>query len=375
MHKFLWIAVGIVTLAGCKQSEKGNFTVEATIQNAPLQKVYLEELSLNDVKVVDTAKIEDASGKFSFHGIAPEESLYRIRFEEGNKLIIFPLKGGTLKIKGDYNALDKLGFEGSDAATELNQFLAQISLRGQALRSAAMSFDSLRNANTPDSLLQLTQEALTQQQQQFISFIENFANHTKSPANAVFAVNMLPTKEDLVAAKEVFDNMEKRFPESHLVKTMMEEYKKLTSEESNHAAVGLGQTAPEIKLPDPNGKEIALSSLRGKYVLVDFWASWCAPCRAENPNVVKAYQQYKDKNFTIFSVSLDQKKEVWVKAIKDDGLTWNHVSDLKFWDSEPAKAYGVEAIPANFLLDPAGKIIAMNLRGEDLENKLKEVLK
>lgn len=155
----------------------------------------------------------------------------------------------------------------------------------------------------------------------------------------------------------------------------MEEYKKLTSEESNHAAVGLGQTAPEIKLPDPNGKEIALSSLRGKYVLVDFWASWCAPCRAENPNVVKAYQQYKDKNFTIFSVSLDQKKEVWVKAIKDDGLTWNHVSDLKFWDSEPAKAYGVEAIPANFLLDPAGKIIAMNLRGEDLENKLKEVLK
>jgi peroxiredoxin len=136
----------------------------------------------------------------------------------------------------------------------------------------------------------------------------------------------------------------------------------------------IGQISPEIEMPNPDGQMIKLSSLRGKYVLVDFWAKWCGPCRRENPNVVKAYNKYKDKGFEVFGVSLDRTKADWVQAIEEDGLTWTQVSDLKYFDSQAANDYNITAIPFSILLDPEGKIIAKNLRGSALEKKLEEVL-
>ena len=137
----------------------------------------------------------------------------------------------------------------------------------------------------------------------------------------------------------------------------------------------IGKIAPDFTQPDTSGKPVKLSDLRGKYVLVDFWASWCGPCRAENPNLVKTFDRYKDKGFTVLGISLDQpgKKDAWLAAIHKDNLTWTQVSDLKFWDNEVAVLYGVKAIPTNLLLDPEGKIIAKDLRGEDLSKKLSEL--
>ena len=137
--------------------------------------------------------------------------------------------------------------------------------------------------------------------------------------------------------------------------------------------LAVGQPAPEISLPNPEGKIVPLSSMKGKYVLVDFWAKWCGPCRQENPNVVNAFQKYKDKGFTVYGVSLDRNREEWLQAIQQDKLTWTHVSDLKYWQSEAAKTYNITGIPFSLLLDPNGVIIAKNLRGAALHQKLEEI--
>jgi peroxiredoxin len=138
--------------------------------------------------------------------------------------------------------------------------------------------------------------------------------------------------------------------------------------------IGMGQLAPEFVQNDTDNKPVNLKDFRGQYVLLDFWASWCGPCRLENPNVVEAYNKYKDKNFTVLGISLDRERQKWLQAINDDRLTWTHVSDLKFWGNEVAKMYKVQSIPQNFLLDPQGKIVGKNLRGSELHSFLDRLL-
>lgn len=188
--------------------------------------------------------------------------------------------------------------------------------------------------------------------------------------------------KSLIAAAFYLPNPQQESPE-YTVEDKKELYS-LLSEDDKKSKYGLmvngffkwlGEPAPDFTQNDPNGKPISLSSYKGKYVLLDFWASWCKPCRMENPNVVKAYNQYKNKKFDILGVSLDQSKEAWIAAIAQDKLTWQHVSDLQYWSNVVAKTYEVGSVPANFLIDPNGIIIGQNLRGKKLENKLKSVLK
>lgn len=179
-----------------------------------------------------------------------------------------------------------------------------------------------------------------------------------------------PIPDDIEKYAKIFKGLKKPVKQSEEgIKT-----KKLIDK---YMTVRMGAIAPGFQAPDTSGNIIKLQDYRGKYVLIDFWASWCGPCREENPLVVEAYNKFKDKNFDILSISLDQtgKKADWIKAIHKDGLVWQHVSDLKYWDSDVAKLYMIRSIPQNFLLDPNGKIIAKDLRGNDLSRKLEEILK
>jgi peroxiredoxin len=172
--------------------------------------------------------------------------------------------------------------------------------------------------------------------------------------------------------KRIVERLQKEVPNSSYTKEMTAQYAAVKAV----ASTAIGAVAPDLSFKNPEGKLLKLSDLRGKVVLLDFWASWCRPCRMENPNVVAAYKKFKDKGFAIYSVSLDQNGDSWKAAIQQDGLIWpDHVSDLKGWQSEPARTYSVQSIPAQFLLDKDGKIIAKNLRGEQLEQKLYELLK
>jgi thiol-disulfide isomerase/thioredoxin len=180
---------------------------------------------------------------------------------------------------------------------------------------------------------------------------------------ALWATNFLPAEKEMASLEEIANRLEKAKPNHPQVLQFVNNLRRLQG-------VKEGSMAPEISLPTPEGPNLALSSLRGKYVLIDFWASWCGPCRRENPNVVKTYAAYKEKGFEIFGVSLDQDRNAWLKAIESDQLVWKHVSDLKYWSSAGAQAYQVNAIPQTFLLDREGKIIAKGLRGIALDQYL-----
>jgi peroxiredoxin len=387
MKKFaLWAVAGLFLASCSQQTEKGDFVINAHIDNAPLGKIYLEELTLQEAKIVDTAVIKDASGKFTLKGMLPEQALYRIRFAENNRFILLGLDAGTMSIEGDYNNLEKVKIENSEASSEIQQLLNDASARNQALTLEMKTLDSLYQAKTPDSVLKPRVTAFETKQKDLEQFIIKAATETKSPAVAAFALSMVSTPA-LLQDQKVITDIKNRFPENTLITSFTDKLneisKKSTSpgedamagEEANMTAVKIGQTAPDFTLPDLAGKATSLSSFKGKYVLVDFWASWCKPCRMENPNVVQAYNTYKNKNFTILGVSLDRTKEAWAKAITADGLTWSHVSDLKFWESSVVPLYGLNSIPSNMLLDPEGKIIAIGLRGPELQAKLQEILK
>ncbi|MDR0791772.1 MAG: redoxin domain-containing protein [Chitinophagaceae bacterium] len=199
----------------------------------------------------------------------------------------------------------------------------------------------------------------------------DFAKNNPNSPVALFALGQYAGYSGLDVAKiePVFNKLSNATKNSYSGKAFA---KRIEAAKST----GIGAMAPNFTQNDTLGNPVSLASFKGKYVLLDFWASWCGPCREENPNVVAAYNKYKGKNFTILSVSLDREgqKDRWIEAIHHDGLAWTHVSDLKYWYNAVAQQYGVQSIPQNYLLDPTGKIIAKDLRGEDLEKKLQELL-
>ncbi len=365
----------IVAMASCSNTTR-YFKVDGSVAGMPVQNVVLEEWGVDEVKLIDSVK-SDKNGHFSLKGIYGEPALYRIKL--GTKSMLIVVDGEHISLKAQWdkdNDLNDYTASGSPGSSSLSLFLGRYVQLNKDILALQLAADSLNANAAPDSVLTLVQGENDQKYKELNAFIKNYSDSTKSVPVALFAARLLLIADAEVDYLETFSaKMSKRYPNNEFVAEFRQKVKEKTAAmQIETTGAGAGTTAPEFTLPSLDGKQVALSSLKGKFVLIDFWASWCPPCRAENPNVVAAYKKYKDRNFTILGVSLDNDRDKWKQAVAKDGLAWTQVSDLKGWDSETAAKYGVQSIPANFLLDPSGKIIATNLRGTELDRVLNSKL-
>ena len=350
------------------------FTVTGKVEKAtPGSFVYLEA-NAPPFRKIDSAKVEAGNTFTLKHTVTNGGEVFILNVGGGQKMALLVEGNETLNVIADGYKMDaRTGQVGKGTVTgskNMEYYTKLMTLRtdmeGRVAnwnKQVAAATDKKDNKR----IAQIEQEYTTAERE-VVDKVKALLPEMGTSLVSMFALNFLNIETDFSTYDALAQRFEKENPNSPHAKSLIGRVARIKG-------VMVGSPAPEITLNDTTGNAVALSSLRGKYVLIDFWASWCGPCRAENPNVVRMYNKYKDKGFAIYGVSLDKTKGEWQRAIRNDNLPWTHVSDLKFWQSIAAQQYGVQAIPQTFLLDKEGKIIAKNLRGDALEQKLEEVLK
>lgn len=327
MKRLIATALIALTLASCQEAPKG-YVINGEVAGMPEGKIFLKSFRNKMFFDVDTADVKD--GKFTFKGVVDQPLLYGLATEEMNYPVQLFVENANMDVK--------ISSDGETVTVRNSPVNALFQENAGKVFEKGFDIDSL------------------------------VAKYPDSPVAAFYLYRYFTYQLPLDELKATRAKIAPALAACPYVKDLDGIIKQLEN-------VQIGKVAPEFSLPDTAGVSVSLSDFRGKYVLLDFWASWCPPCRRENPNVVKAFNEYKDKNFTVIGISLDKDKSKWMKAIADDHLTWTHLSDLKYWDSEIPALYGVRGIPANVLLGPDGVILAKNITGEDLHKTLQEVIK
>ncbi len=339
------------------------FSITGTIKGLPdSTMVFLARPARpSDVLSTDYSK----NGKFTLFGSVNDADLYQLSFIGRTEVADVFLTNEKLTVTGDVKSLKKVAFAGSSAQKDYELFNTKFDAIKDKLGKLVNTINQASEGRQRDSLIKVFERNKAKVLQQLDEFIAAKPSSPVTPF-AVFVTS--PVNPDINALEERYNKLT-----AAAKKTF---YGREVEKVIAGAKIGLeGTQAVDFIQNDTTGKPVSLSSFKGKYVLVDFWASWCGPCRLENPNVVDAYNTFKNKNFTVLGISLDQHRDKWIQAIYADNLTWTHVSDLKYWQNEAAQLYRISGIPANMLVDPNGKIIGRNLRGEALYTKLQQVLK
>jgi peroxiredoxin len=391
MKKIIWtVLVLFGLLMSCSQVNTGQFQIKLTYQNLDKMAnpqnagksdgwVFLQEIVYAKSQapvVVDSQKASGVSGSLLFKGKSKGEGIFELVF--GENILAIPVINDApdIQIDADFSKTDNFyTISGSPASKQLQEVLTAVGRKNYEITTAFNELDSLKKINAPDSLLVSANNTKNAAIAQLNDYLKQFIQTTPNGTLAVLALGWASRSFPPAEMDSTLKNLKTRFPGNTFLADM-EKASSTPPQQPDQAAgsMWVGKTVPDLTMPDVNGKDVSISSFRGKYVLVDFWASWCGPCRMENPNVVKVYNEFKGKNFTVLGVSLDKEKEPWKKAIAQDHLNWTHMSDLKYWNSQAVETFGFQGIPFNVLVDPSGKVIGESLRGDELDAKLKEVL-
>jgi len=345
--------------------------------------LFLYEVPIsNDAQLVqlDSVTVTAKNNNYTLKGKTNTTGMYDIAINQDGPVIPVINDENNIKVNIDFSNKERFySLSGSTASQQLQDFIVDYSKRGTSINSALIIIDSLKKLNADDSSLIIATNNKNKALDELNLFLKKTLSSVSQGTVASFVLGRSAQTLPSSDFQTEMNKLSQKFPQDPSLQAIRNQYNlqaaEMQRQQQQRPTSWVGKKAPEFSMPDANGNEIALSSFKGKYVLVDFWASWCGPCRRENPNLVAAFNQFKSKNFTILGVSLDKTKQDWQEAIKEDGLNWTHISDLAYWNSKAVPTFGFDGIPYNVLIDPQGIIIAERLRGPDLADKLNEVLK